>query len=101
MGEAQPRRDYEADAKADRVHDHPIPVRQPLRPNEHPCPACGTPIPNAQLACKPDWFRLPKPLRDEVGLAYRKRLAPGGRVRHINAMRAAYAWYFAEAKKAD
>lgn len=101
MGDARSRRDYEADAKADGVPVHPLPVRQPLRPNEHPCPACGTPIPYAHLACRADWLRLPSLIRSEISAAYRSRLKPGGRVRHINAMRTAYAWYFAQAKTPD
>lgn len=60
-------------------------------PDTHACPGCGADVPYAQLACKPDWFRLPKPLRDDITAAYRRRrsdLRP-----HLLAVRAAVQWY--------
>jgi hypothetical protein len=58
----------------------------------HPCPGgCRAEIPHHQLSCKPCWFRLPKPLRDDVNSAYRKRRAePLG---HARAVSAASRWY--------
>lgn len=58
----------------------------------HLCPGgCGQNVPYHQLSCKPDWFRLPKVLRDEVNAAYRARQA--NPERHHTALREALRWY--------
>lgn len=58
----------------------------------HPCPGgCGAAVARAQLSCKPCWFRLPKPLRDDVNAAYRKRRAEP--LVHMRAIAAASQWY--------
>jgi hypothetical protein len=63
----------------------------------HPCPGgCGAEVPQHQLACKPDWFRLPKPLRDEIGAAYARRRA--NPMRHLRALGEASKWYRANPK---
>lgn len=58
----------------------------------HACPGrCGAQVSRSQLSCKPCWFRLPKPLRDDVNAAYRKRRAdPMG---HMRTIAAASQWY--------
>ena len=59
----------------------------------HDCPGgCGAQVPHHQLACKPCWFRLPKPLRDDVNIGYRRR-ATDAAVSHRRALRDAFAWY--------
>lgn len=59
----------------------------------HPCPGkCGAQVPHHQLACKPCWARLPKPLRDDVNDAYRNRRRDGA-MPHLRAVSAAYGWY--------
>lgn len=58
----------------------------------HDCPGgCGAQVPRHQLACKPCWFRLPKPIRDDINAGYRKRTADPGP--HRRAMRVAFLWY--------
>lgn len=60
-----------------------------MAPTTHGCPGgCGAQVPQHQLACKPCWFRLPKPHRDAVNAAWRKdaRL-------HRSALADALAWY--------
>lgn len=58
----------------------------------HPCPGgCGVLVPYVQLACKPCWSRLPKPLRDDVTGAYRLRRAEP--LRHVRAVSQASRWY--------
>jgi hypothetical protein len=58
----------------------------------HACPGrCGGEARHARLACKPCWFRLPKPLRELVGSAYRRRSSDP--VAHMRAVHAAVDWY--------
>jgi hypothetical protein len=58
----------------------------------HPCPGgCGADVPDHQVACKPDWARLPKPLRDEIDAAYTRRRADS--LRHARAVSQALRWY--------
>lgn len=58
----------------------------------HSCPGdCGAQVPRHQLACKPCWGRLPKPLKDDVNTAYRHRAE--NRRAHVLALRAAMDWY--------
>lgn len=64
-----------------------------IRLGFHLCPGkCGAEVPNRQLACKPCWFRLPKPLRDDVNSAYRNRRRDGPLL-HLRAISKAYHWY--------
>lgn len=58
----------------------------------HDCPGgCGAQVPRHQLACKPCWYRLPKPFRDAINYAYRNRAKnPTG---HRAALRKAFEWY--------
>lgn len=41
--------------------------------NSHTChwPGCGKVVPPALWGCRYHWFKLPKPLRDEVWRTYR------------------------------
>jgi hypothetical protein len=57
----------------------------------HGCPGCGAPVARHQLACKPDWYRLPKPLRDAINSAYRHR--ERNPAAHRAALGAAMRWY--------
>jgi hypothetical protein len=52
---------------------------------------CGAQVPRHHLSCKPCWYRLPAPLRDDVNFAYRHRAANPGE--HGRARRAAMTWY--------
>ena len=36
-----------------------------------PAPGCQVKVPVEQLACKPHWYSIPKPLRDAVWHTYR------------------------------
>lgn len=56
----------------------------------HECPAgCGARVTRDMFACKADWFRLPKVLRDRIWRAYRSGTAG----EHMAAMAAATDWY--------
>lgn len=58
----------------------------------HACPGgCGERVPGSRLSCPADWFRLPKPIRDEVNAAYRARRS--NPARHLRALRDAGHWY--------
>jgi hypothetical protein len=58
----------------------------------HGCPGdCGAQVPRHQLACKPCWFRLPKPYRDAVNDGYRHRMTNPRP--HRQALRDAMLWY--------
>lgn len=58
----------------------------------HECPGgCGLQVARHMLSCKPCWYRLPAPLRDDVNFAYRHRSANPGE--HRKALTAAFAWY--------
>lgn len=64
---------------------------------KHLChrPGCKTEVPPKMFACKPDWFFLPKPLRDAIWHAYvygqesRKDPSP----EYLTAARAAIDYY--------
>lgn len=57
--------------------------------NTHPCPGgCGGQITAEKLACRTDWWRLPKSLREAITRNYRRN-----RTAHAHAMAAALAWY--------
>lgn len=45
----------------------------------HECPrrGCRVQVPYEQLACKRDWYVLPKPIRDAVTRAYKRGLGIG------------------------
>lgn len=61
-------------------------------PDTHACPGlCGARVPRSHLSCKPCWFRLPKPLRDDVNAANRVRRSDP--MRHMRALAAASRWY--------
>jgi hypothetical protein len=65
-------------------------VTRPDRP--HPCPGgCGQWIARSRLSCPQDWYRLPKPLRDEITAAYKRRKQD--RLRHTEAVIEALKWY--------
>ena len=59
----------------------------------HDCPAngCTAQVPFHQLACRADWYRLPKRLRDELNAAYHGE--GQGTDRHTEALRACLDWY--------
>jgi hypothetical protein len=58
----------------------------------HVCPGgCGAEVAYTRLACPADWFRLPKPLRDEINAAYRRRASDPAR--HRQALADAMNWY--------
>lgn len=58
----------------------------------HACPGgCGAQVASHQLACPPDWFRLPKPLRRAVNTAWNKRVERPGA--HRAALEVALRWY--------
>lgn len=58
----------------------------------HGCPGdCGAQVPKHQLACKPCWYRLPKPLRDAISSAWRHRQQ--NPAAHRAALGAAMRWY--------
>lgn len=66
------------------------------RPDDsHPCPGgCGQQISRSRLSCPQDWYRLPKPLRDEVTAAYKRRWnRVDGHMRHARALSQAFRWY--------
>ena len=58
----------------------------------HECPAtsCTRRVGAHMLMCRPHWFMVPKPLRDDVWDAYSGG-AGAGSVEHVDAIRAAIA----------
>lgn len=58
-------------------------------------PACDEQVRPAFLACRDDWHRLPRSLRDAIGAAWQDRCAgrPGSTERHVAAKQAAVAWF--------
>lgn len=48
-------------------------VRSQGQTRSHTChwPGCEKQVPPAMLGCKAHWFRLPKPLRDQIWKEYR------------------------------
>jgi hypothetical protein len=40
-----------------------------------PRPGCKREVPPDLFACTPDWFSIPKPLRDQIWRTWRRRLA--------------------------
>lgn len=57
--------------------------------NKHDCPGgCGRQVPYHLYACRNDWYRLPKPYRDEIWRWYQVDIA-----KHAEAMIAAKSWY--------
>lgn len=58
----------------------------------HGCPGdCGARVPKHQLACKPCWFRLPKPLQRALNQAFQRR--GQNPAAHRAALAAALDWY--------
>lgn len=61
----------------------------------HNCPGgCGAQVTYERLSCPACWARLPKPLKDDIGAAYRRRRVEP--LRHIRAVSAAVGWYRGE-----
>lgn len=59
----------------------------------HACPGCGAQVSNRYYACGGCWYRLPRPLRDEINAAHRVRMGRGGWARYSTAVRVARDWY--------
>jgi hypothetical protein len=62
----------------------------------HDCPGgCGAQVARHMLACKRDWYRLPKELREAVWDGWQRRRSgrPNGVRDHARAVRAAIDWY--------
>ena len=59
----------------------------------HKCPAprCNRQVPEDRLACRNDWYRLPKDIRDRVWAAWFGGGA--GTDEHTEAIMEATAWY--------
>lgn len=58
-------------------------------PTTHTCPSCRKPgVARELLACRPCWYRLPKPYRDALNAAHRR-----GGPAHRAALKAALHWY--------
>lgn len=59
----------------------------------HKCPApeCEKDVPADMLACRADWYRIPKPLRTAVWRAW-ERGAGAGSDEHTLALEAAIGW---------
>lgn len=56
----------------------------------HRCPGgCGQQVAQHLYACKQDWFRLPKEIRNEIWRTYRRNDAG----EHLAAMSEAARWY--------
>lgn len=55
-------------------------------------PGCMVLISSRLLACRDHWRELPAEMRHEVTASYRDK-SPGGKARHLTAVRAAYRWY--------
>ena len=64
-------------------------------PSTHECPApgCGRTIPTRLFACRTDWYRLPKTIRDLINAAYFE-----GDGSYLDAVMKAEAWYEANPK---
>lgn len=60
--------------------------------SSHTCPEprCEIQVPSNQLACRPHWYSIPKPLRDELWAAYRED--GQGSERHLAAVDACVAY---------
>lgn len=60
----------------------------------HTCPApeCGASVPDSMLACAPDWFRLPKGLRNRITVAWAGGEGRGSDA-HTRLLHDAYQWY--------
>lgn len=57
--------------------------------------ACTARVRPAFLACRDDWRRLPRSIRDAVGAAWEDRCKgrPGAVQRHVDVKRAAVEWF--------
>lgn len=62
-----------------------------MNPSGHECPGrCGAQVPDRLFACKDDWYRLPRDLRQPIlDTAGQSLLEPG----RLNAVRDARRWY--------
>ena len=54
-----------------------------------PRPECGRKVPDDMFACRPDWFALPKGIRDAIWAAWRTDDLDG----HAEARVLAVTWY--------
>lgn len=63
-----------------------------MNDDTHDCPGgCGRQVSPERLACRPDWYRLPKDIRDRI---WREWYGAGpGTQTHRTAISYAYAWY--------
>lgn len=63
----------------------------------HKCPApgCEKQVPQYQLACRDDWYRLPFDLR--AGLTRRRSMYGQGSPEHLELLRECLSWYKAAA----
>jgi hypothetical protein len=68
-----------------------------MRPGYHECPpdGCDKVIPNRLFACRADWYRLPRGIRDDINRTYRS----GDDAGHLEATMAAQEWYDAHPKR--
>jgi hypothetical protein len=84
----------------------PPKVKHVLRQGQtrhHAChwPGCEKQVPPAMWGCRAHWYRLPKPLRDEIWRSYR----PGQETdrkpsrRYVAAAKAVQAWIEEQAEK--
>lgn len=55
-------------------------------------PRCDVEAASGQLACKPHWFQLPKPLRDAIWETWRNRARDGMRAYSENVLSARQYW---------
>lgn len=62
--------------------------------HECPAPGCAARVSNEMFACRRDWYRLPRSLRDAIWRTYNA----GGGAPHEAAMVDAIDWYRANAR---
>jgi hypothetical protein len=65
-----------------------------------PAPGCETQVPAHMLACRPDWYRIPKPYRQAIWRAWRDG-AGAGSLEHRAAVTAAKGWLEDNPRGAD
>lgn len=59
----------------------------------HDCPGgCGAAVKRSQLACRTDWYRLPRDLRDAIDATYHSRAVESARD-HRTLLAEALKWY--------
>lgn len=71
-------------------------VRAATQARDHRChwPGCNARVPPAAWGCRPHWFTLPKPIRDQIWAAYRigQETTTSPSRDYLNAALAAQAW---------